>query len=925
MGWIPRRAHVRANGWTAGGRDAGRRSRTARARQSMASQMFTLQVLVILLLVAAAVIALVLQARNSRMQEARAHALGTAEAFSHAPGLTAVLQGPDPTARLQPLAEEIRGHGDIDFFEVMNADGIRYTYPRPGGIGKKFHGSIDAARRGHRIIESVHDPAGEVVQAVVAVRDSRDKVVGFVSAGITLSRLSDVVRRQLPVVVGAGALALGLASAGTALGACRLRRQTHGLGPAEMTRMYEHHDAVLHVIREGVVIVDSTGTVALVNDEARRLLALPQDAEGRHVDDLPLPGPMKRVALSPHPIDDEVIPTGERLLAINCRPTDSTGGPSGSVTTLRDTTELRTLAGRAEVAQSRLKLLCDASATIGTTLDIERTADELAQAATPSFADYAAVDLAEPVLDGDDPAPLTPGAAVKLRRVAVRGISDDHPFYRKGELVSFAAPTPPAQGFTGGSCALVPDLRTDTSWQIQDPQRAQGILGHGCHSLITVPLQARGVLIGVATFWRTREGSPFEDDDLTLAQEFAARASICIDNARRYTREHNTAVTLQHSLLPGSVPEQGALDIAHRYLPAQAGVGGDWFDVIPLPGTRVALVVGDVVGHGLHAAATMARLRTAVQNFSTLDVPPGELLARLDDLVMRLDQESTAAGRESVMIGATCLYAIYDPTSGTCDLARAGHPLPALVRPDGTADFPGLPAGPPLGLGGMPFQTARLHLPEGSSLVLYTDGLVQSRHRDITTGLTTLRTALAHPGRSPQQTCQAVLDALPPTHESDDVTLLVARTHRLDPDRIAHWDIPSDPAAVSVARADATQQLAEWGVPDVASAGIELIISELVTNAIRYGAPPITMRLLYNGSLTCEISDTSSTAPHLRYAADDDEGGRGLFLVARLSQRWGTRYPPNGKVIWAECSPRTSEEPPPDQDLLIDIDDIPAI
>ncbi|MEU8975696.1 SpoIIE family protein phosphatase [Streptomyces monashensis] len=887
--------------------------------------MFSLQVLIVVLLVAAASVALVLEARSSRMHEARARALGTAEAFSHAPGLAAILRGPDPTSKLQPLAEDIRGHGDIDFLEVMNMDGIRYTYPRPSGIGKKFHGSIETARRGHRVIEDIHDPAGEVIQSVVAVRDSSNKLVGFVSAGITLNHVSSAFKRQLPVVLGAGALALALATVGTALVARRLRRQTHGLGPAEMSRMYEHHDAVLHAVREGVVIADDTGTVLLVNDEARRLLELSPDAEGHRVDDLPLSPRMKRVILSRYPVDDEVVTTDDRLLAVNSRPTDSAGGPPGSATTLRDTTELRRLAGCAEVARSRLELIYDAGATIGTTLDIERTADELARAATPRFADYTTVDLAEPVLDGDEPTPAAPDATVKLRRVALRGIRDDHPLYRKGELVSFAAPSPPARGFTGGCPVLVPDLQADARWQTQDSERAQEILDHGCHCLITVPLQARGVLIGVATFWRTRADCPFEEDDLALAQELAARASICIDNARRYTREHNTAVTLQHSLLPSSVPEQSALDVTHRYMPAQAGVGGDWFDVIPLPGARVALVIGDVVGHGLHAAATMARLRTAVQNFSTLDVPPDELLARLDELVLHLDQESIEAGREPAMIGATCLYAIYDPTTGICDLARAGHPLPALVRPDGTADFPSIPAGPPLGLGGMPFQSAQLHLPEDTTLILYTDGLVQDRHRDITTGLTALRTALAHTGQTPQQTCQAVLDALPPTHETDDVTLLVARTHRLAPDRIARWDVPSEPAAVSVARADATRQLAEWRLPDAVSADVKLVISELVTNAVRYGTAPITLRLLYDRTLTCEVSDTSSTAPHLRYAAEEDEGGRGLFLIARLSERWGTRYLPNGKVIWAECSPHATEEPTPHQALLINIDDIPSI
>ncbi|GAA3077693.1 hypothetical protein GCM10020000_74150 [Streptomyces olivoverticillatus] len=312
-------------------------------------------------------------------------------------------------------------------------------------------------------------------------------------------------------------------------------------------------------------------------------------------------------------------------------------------------------------------------------------------------------------------------------------------------------------------------------------------------------------------FWRLRESEPFEEDDLSLAEELTARAAVCIDNARRFTREHAMAVTLQHSLLPRGLPEQNALDVAYRYLSAQAGVGGDWFDVIPLPGTRVALVVGDVVGHGLHAAATMGRLRTAVQNFSALDLPPDELLGHLDELVARIDQEAAGGGDEAAIVGATCLYAIYDPASGTCTMARAGHPLPALVSPEGTVDFPELPAGPPLGLGGMPFEAAELRVPEGSSLVLYTDGLVEDRMRDIDTGLAVLRATLERAGQSPQDTCEALIEALLPERQTDDIALLVANTRMLAPDQIAEWELPSDPAVVARARADVTRQLSEWG------------------------------------------------------------------------------------------------------------------
>ncbi|PAU44896.1 histidine kinase [Streptomyces albireticuli] len=875
------------------------RLRSAAGSRSLAGQMFLLQVLIVLLIVVAAVVTLLLQARSDRFQAARDRSLAAAEAFAHAPGLVQTLRGPDPSAVLQPLTEEARARGGVDFIVVTDRDGKRYTHPRPDLIGQRFIGTIEPSQRGRVTVESVDGPLGEEVQAVVPVQDDRGTVVGLVSSGIKVSAVSSAFDRQLPVVLGAGIVALALATAGTALVSRRLRRQTHGLGPAEMTRMYEHHDAVLHAVREGVVIVGGDGRVLLANDEAHRLLDLPPDAEGRPVTELGLDPRMAELLASRRVATDEVVPVGDRLLAVNNRPTDRQGGPPGSVATLRDSTELRALAGKAEAARGRLRLLYEASVAIGTTLDVERTAEELTRVAAPGFTDYATVDLSEPVLRGEEPKAGTGGEAPELRRVALNGVRDDHPLYRAGELVTFAAPTPQATGFISGQPVLVPDLGNAAGWRTQDIERTQAVLDYGFHSLITVPLRARGVLMGIANFWRTRDSEPFEEDDLSLAEELAARAAVCIDNARRYTREHAMAVTLQHSLLPRGLPEQNALDIAYRYLPAQAGVGGDWFDVIPLPGGRVALVVGDVVGHGLHAAATMGRLRTAVQNFSTLDLPPDELLGHLDELVGRIDQESSAGDGEAPVAGATCLYAIYDPASGGCALARAGHPLPALVHPDGRVEFLEIPGGPPLGLGGLPFEAAELRLPEGSSLVLYTDGLVEDRKRDIDVGLEILGEALAAPGRAPQETCEAVLAALLPVRQSDDIALLVARTRLLEPDRVAEWEVASDPAAVAGARADVTRQLNRWGM-DEAVFTTELILSELITNAIRHGTGPIRVRLLRDRSLICEVSDTSSTSPHLRYAAAEDEGGRGLFLIAQLAERWGTRYTPEGKVIWAE-------------------------
>ncbi|SEF16609.1 SpoIIE family protein phosphatase [Streptomyces sp. Ag109_O5-10] len=870
---------------------------SALSGRSVAAQVFVLQVAIVLLLIVSAVLALVLQVEHDSSMEARNRSLAVAQTFADAPGTAAALRLPDPTTVLQPRAEAARRATGVDFIVVMNTDGIRYTHPKPDRIGKKFVGTIGPALAGGTVTEEVHGTIGELVQAVVPVRDANGKVVGLVSAGITTAHVGGIANQQLPLLLAAAAAALALATAGTALVSRRLLRQTHGLGPDEMTRMYEHHDAVLHSVREGVLIVGGDGRLMLANDEAQRLLDLPQDAEHRRVLDLGLDPETATLIASGRVATDEVHLVKDRLLAVNQRPIEVRGGPPGSVITLRDSTELRALSGRAEVARERLNMLYEAGVGIGTSLDVTRTAEELAELAVPRFADYAAVDLYEAVLKGEEP---KPGDA--LRRVACTGIRKDAPLYPVGERFQFVPSSPQGRSLLSGESVVEPRLREAPGWRAQDVELAGQILEFGIHSLITVPLRAGNMVLGVANFCRSEKPAPFDTEELALAEELVARAAVSIDNARRYTREHSMAVTLQRSLLPRSLPAQSALDIAYRYLPAQSGVGGDWFDVLPLSGARVALVVGDVVGHGLHAAATMGRLRTAVHNFTALDLQPDELLCLLDELVSRIDQDETSeddADTPAAISGATCLYAIYDPVSRRCTVARAGHPPPALVRPDGGVEFADVPAGPPLGLGGLPFETAELELAPGSSLVLYTDGLVEDRQRDIDEGLELLAGALESAADgTPDETCAAVLERLP-ARPSDDVALIVARTRALGADRIAEWQVPADPAAVSEVRSRVTRQLADWELDEL-SFTTELILSELVTNAIRHGRAPIGVRLLRDRTLICEVSDGSTTSPHLRYAASTDEGGRGLFLVAQMAERWGTRYTPAGKVIWAE-------------------------
>ncbi|WP_443074092.1 SpoIIE family protein phosphatase [Streptomyces sp. NBC_01456] len=887
----------------------GQRIRRSWVTRSVAREVFLLQLVLVVLLVAAAVVAFVVQTQRDIMTDARHRTLAAAESFAHSWGLQQALNSADPTAKLQPLAEEARKASGVDALIVYKLDGITLTHSDPRQIGKHVIGPYAEAARGKPFTRTFQGALGLSVISAAPVKDASGRVIAIVAAPVTVEKVQKSVHRQLPLFLGTAVVALALAGGGAGLVSRRLRRQTHGLGPAEMTRMYEHHDAVLHAVREGVLIVGHNGRLVLANDEARRLLDLPADAEGRPVDDLGLDHSTAELLASDRIATDEVHLAQDRLLAVNKRSTSPYGTHQGSVVTLRDTTELRWLSGRAEVARERLRLLYDAGVRIGSTLNVARTAEELAQVAVPRFADIVTVALQDPVLRGEEPTE----AGTDMRRTAIAGLTPDHPLYPVDELLTCVPGTSAAASADQAGATVEPDLAGSSAWRSQDPERAQRILDHGVHSLAVVPLRARGVVLGMVNFWRSGSSAPFDDEDLSFAEELTGRAAVGIDNARRYTRERTMAMTLQRSLMPRGLPDQDALEVAHRYLPAQAGVGGDWFDVIPLPGARVALVVGDVVGHGLHAAATMGRLRIAVHNFSALDLSPDELLGHLDELVTHIDVQDEDAEEAPAITGATCLYVVYDAVSGRVTAATAGHLPPAVAYPDGRVEFLHSPVSPPLGLGtGLPFETAELSLPEGSRLVLYTDGLVEDRNRDLDAGLETLRATLAGPDRTPEATCATVMRALLPARSADDVALLVARTRRLDPAHVAEWEVPRDPAAVGPVRNACVRQLAEWGLQPLAF-GTELILSELITNAIRHGAEPIHVRLLHTRTLICEVSDGSSTSPHIRQAKDTDEEGRGLFLVAQFAEQWGTRYSPRGKTIWA-AQAIGSDAPPPEEE-----------
>ncbi|ONH34731.1 serine/threonine protein phosphatase [Protofrankia sp. BMG5.30] len=548
-----------------------------------------------------------------------------------------------------------------------------------------------------------------------------------------------------------------------------------------------------------------------------------------------------------------------------------------------------------------LYLLYAAAKRIGRSLDVDHTAQDLAEVLVPALGDVATVDLSDAVRAGDEPPKTFGGGQLRLRRVAaVRHHGSWHPgFIRTG------MPVPPfPDGFEIRSLqrgkVLMATNRAEVVPYAGDFTDA--MIPLDAHSGMSAPLYVRGLLFGIVSVWRTGSTPVFDRDDRKLLREIASRAELSIDNARRYTRERRAAIALQRALLPQARTDTTAAETAGRYVPADRGrqVGGDWYDVIPLSSLRVAFVVGDVIGHGLPASATMGRLRTAVQTLADLDLEPGELLAHLDDLVQRLASEADPARRDTV--GATCVYAVYDPVAGRCAIASAGHPPPAVVTPEGKVDFVDVTPGPPLGVGGMPFEVTEIALAPGSVLALYTDGLLNRHDRDVTQGMDWLHErleSLYEIERSLDDIGRELLGDVSSAPPADDIVMLLARTRTVVPEAVVEWEFPADASVVAEVRNLTTRQLAAWGL-DTLSFSTELVVSELITNAIRYAQGPIRVRLIRDDLLVCEVSDASFTQPRLCYARSTDEGGRGLFLVAQMTRRWGSRYSRLGKTIWTE-------------------------
>ncbi|QKW21358.1 serine/threonine-protein phosphatase [Kitasatospora sp. NA04385] len=537
----------------------------------------------------------------------------------------------------------------------------------------------------------------------------------------------------------------------------------------------------------------------------------------------------------------------------------------------------------------RLAALDRAARRINSSLDLTATLRNLGRVLVPAVADALVVLVRDPLPDVEreqgPPGRCGCGTPAAPGWAAARGCARCCPAAAWNALAHRAPVGPTVLG--AGRGGLAAELLG---------ARALGRLPAGT-ALLALPLHGRRAALGMLLLVRRPgpDGSAagFDPADTATAAHLATHGGLAVDTALRYTREWEIADELQRSMLPAHLPQPHGVRLAHRYLPGERGaqVGGDWYDSIPLPGNRVALITGDVMGHSLTSAAVMGQLRTSAQTLAGLDLPPHEVLYHLDEQAQRL-------GREHHL--ATCVYAVYDPIAGRVRIANAGHVPPVLIGPDGTSELLDLPSGAPIGVGGVDFASVELPAPPGSALLLFTDGLVETRRRPLGTGLELLRARLAGGNRlTPDQLCQEALRILPPGDRADDIALLAAAFDGIPAGDVAHWHLQPRHETPGRARRLAGHALRRWGLEHL-SENCELMVSELVTNAIQHATRPVTLRLVRTSLLRCEVGDDSPALPRTRRAGPEEERGRGLQIVARCADRWGATRLGAGKVVWFE-------------------------
>ncbi|MEV5385316.1 SpoIIE family protein phosphatase [Streptomyces sp. NPDC052721] len=649
----------------------------------------------------------------------------------------------------------------------------------------------------------------------------------------------------------------------------------------------ELYDAELRVLRSNAAALRIRGRTAAQ--------VLQRDAADLDAS-LPTSRLLREVVEGPHQVAERFVsvPTkgaGHRVYRVTALCLRDGGTVVGAATFIHDVTgEARSRAAE--------RLLSAAHRQIGTTLSAARTSQELASTLARDFADAVSVDLVDGVLHGAEPPGAPLDASTPLRRTAFEAPGGLEGVYAVGEPSHFFFPTPYTQVLGDLTPRLVDPSGALSDWLMHDAARAGALRAARVHSMIVAPLVHQDRVLGLACFYRgPRHPAPFDAQDLALVEQVVAKASADIENARRFMREHTTAVTLQRRLLPRSLPEVTAMTTAHFWLPERRRTA--WFDVLPLSSARVALVIGEVPEQGLDASVDMGLLRTAVTTLAGLELPPEEILAHLDDVVPRLGLADTAGIPPDARTAderARCQYCVYDPVTGDLAVASAGWPRPLVTAPDGTVGELPVPRGPALG-SGVGYEAARTRLAPGSVLTLYSASLLREPPCD--EPAVRLRHAVAAAPGDAQGTCDTVVYRMMGGPRERGAAVLTAAAHRLAEDCVATWTGSRDPAGVAACRRWVRERLAGWGLAD-RSFATETIVSELVTNVLRHASGEPCVRLIKDGGLTVEVSDHSATAPHLRHARAQDENGRGLLIAAALARRWGTRYSGDGKTIWVE-------------------------
>src|SRR5215468_8372837 len=551
-------------------------------------------------------------------------------------------------------------------------------------------------------------------------------------------------------------------------------------------------------------------------------------------------------------------------------------------------------------ALMRDMLMRDTVSGIEDTLDFSDLAEKLMARLVPAFCTAGDLLVLESLVGDDEMPTHGPDGNVPLRRLSVLH-DQNNPAWQAafpiGEILRYPPGSPYVRCIESGKPVLEHAMTPEAARKLARVWRRKPVASlMSDASMLLLPLVAKGTMLGFFCCVRQPGTRRFDAYDMEMGMEFASRAAVFFDNARRYNREHATALTLQRSMLPTGLSAPSSVEVKHRYLPGSklVEVGGDWYESIRLPGARVALVVGDVAGHGVRAAVTMGRLRTAIQTLAMLELPPAESLQQLDELMQNIGE------REPHF--ATCAYAVYDAVTGECELAVAGHLPPLVVHPDGRSELLEVIPSPPLGVGNGGVETKRFAVEDGSLFVLYTDGLVESRDRDITDGLDRLQNAFGpgSPEADLEELCKTSLDGVYSDAQRDDIAVLIAKLRRIPEDQRACWSLEPEFTAVRQARSLIRDPLKRWGLEDLVPV-TELLVSELVTNAIKYAKGEIRLRLvLESDSLVCEVHDSSPALPRVLQVDRDAENGRGLHVVSQLAARWGARRTHAGKVVWCE-------------------------